>query len=102
MLTLDSGQIAQCDVWWDAAEKAATDAAQLARIQRSRIQLRYYKATMHLGEFSYLNSFSSIWDRGEKLYDDMQRMGVNYICQGRTLNDRDKVFFILNPNKWKM
>lgn len=102
MLTLDSKQAAQSDVWWDAAEAVAKDDAQLARIQRSRIQLRYYKSKMHLGEFSYLNSFSSIWDEGEELYDDMQRMGVTYICQGRTLNDRDKVLFILNPNKWKL
>lgn len=102
MLTLDSKQAAQCDVWWDAAEAAAKDEAQLTRIQRSRIQLRYYKSKMHLGEFSYLNSFSSIWDEGEKLYDDMQRMGVTYICQGRPLKDRDKVLFILNPNKWKL
>ena len=102
MLTLNSKQAAQCDVWWDAAEAAAQNDGQLARIQRSRIQLRYYKATMHLGEFSYLNSFANIWDEGEKLYDDMQRMGVNYICQGRTLNEKDKVFFVLNPNKWKM
>ncbi|MEI6579473.1 MAG: DUF4838 domain-containing protein, partial [Eubacteriales bacterium] len=102
MLTLDSKQAAQCDAWWDAAEAAAKDDAQLARIQRSRIQLRYYKSTMHLGEFSYMHSFWSIWNEGEKLYNDMERMGVTYICQGRTLNDRDKVFFVLNPNKWKM
>lgn len=101
MLLLDEKQIMQCDAWWDAAESAAKDANELARVQRSRIQLRYYKSEMRLGEFSRLKSMWRVWDEGEKLYDDMQRFGVTYICQERALKDRDKLFFIQNANEWK-
>jgi hypothetical protein len=101
MLVLNEAQAAQCDAWWDAAEAAAKNDDELARIQKSRIQLRYYKSEMRLGEFSRLKSMWRVWDEGEKLYDDMQRFGVTYICQERALKDRDKLFFIQNANEWK-
>jgi len=101
MLNLDERQAAQCDAWWDAAEAAAEGADELARVQRSRIQLRYLKSELRLGEFSWRHSLSSQWDAGEKLYDDMQRFGVTYICQGRALKEKDRLFFIQNANEWK-
>lgn len=101
MLQLDEQQAAQCDAWWDAAEAAANGADELARVQRSRIQMRYLKSELRLGEFSWRQSLSSQWDEGEKLYDDMQRFGVTYICQGRALKERDRLFFIQNANEWK-
>ncbi|HOU09877.1 MAG TPA: DUF4838 domain-containing protein [Clostridiales bacterium] len=101
MLVLNEKQAAQCDAWWDAAEAAANGAGELARVQRSRIQMRYLKSELRLGEFSRRQSLSSRWDEGEKLYDDMQRFGVTYICQGRALKERDRLFFIQNANEWK-
>ncbi|MPM90332.1 hypothetical protein SDC9_137453 [bioreactor metagenome] len=101
MIVLDNKQVAQCDTWWDGAEQAASNPQELERIQRSRIQLRYYKSMMSLGEFSWLNSPIDKWNAGEKLYDDMLSMGVDYISQGRTMRDRDVQLFILPTNKWK-
>lgn len=101
MIVLDERQVAQCDAWWNGAEKAAENEQELLRVQRSRIQLRYYKSMRSLSEFGWLNSLIDKWEAGETLYDDMTRMGVTYISQGRTMKEKEQVLFILPANKWK-
>ncbi|MDR1629030.1 MAG: hypothetical protein LBS36_02285 [Oscillospiraceae bacterium] len=102
MIVLDDRQASKCDAWWDGAEKAAKDDGRaFARIRRSRIQLRYYESMRSPGEFGRLNSPIDKWEEGEKLYDDMTRMGVTCISQCRTMKAKDKPLFILPANKWK-
>ncbi len=102
MLTLDEGQAAQCELWWSAAENAAKNGQELQRVQRSHLQLRYYKSSASLGEFSWYVSLNSKWKAGEKLYDDLNSLGVTYICQGRTMKDKDTAIFLIKANKWKL
>ena len=99
VLTLSNEDIKQCDAWWDAAEAATSNADELFRVQRSRIQLRYYKSVARMGEFSNLNLPRRIC-AGMQLYKDMKRLGIEYIHEGRKISPKYPNYF-LGADKWK-
>jgi hypothetical protein len=82
----------RCDALWDACEAAATGDAQLARIQRSRLQVQYYKSVARKGEFIIINSYDERVAAGQKLYDDLTRLGITRLRESRDLME--------NPNFW--
>jgi len=69
--------LAQIDAWFDACEAAAADEIQLARIQRSRLQVRYYKSATMKAEFFLLREGRV--DAGRQLHEDLLRHGVTHL-----------------------
>lgn len=98
VMTLSDDDARQCDVWWDAAEAAADNDGELFRVQRSRIQLRYYKSVARMDEFSNLNLPCRI-RAGKALYADMIRLGIGYIHEGRRLSENPN--YLKGADEWK-
>jgi len=67
------------DCWANAKAEALND-AQLENINRSELSWRFWKSSMHKGEFSILNP--ERFDENEKLFNDMQAYGVRMINEG--------------------
>ena len=95
-----SAEIRGFDSLWDAAEASAQTEQQLANIKRSRLQLRYYKANLFIGEFSLYSE-----DRGkenEKLYDDLVANGVTNCSAFSGLPPKSEInFFLSRPIDWR-
>lgn len=93
IVNLNYFDLERCDALWDACEDAAANDAQLARIQRSRLQLQYYKSVARKGEFVIINTYDKRVEAGQKLYEDITRLGVTRLRESRSLME--------SPNFWE-
>ncbi len=79
-LTLTNRQIETIDACWEIAKKAAADERQLARVERSEISWRYWKANMRKSEFSLWNP--NRFEEKQRLFDDIRASGAMTISEG--------------------
>ncbi|MPM58453.1 hypothetical protein SDC9_105284 [bioreactor metagenome] len=83
IINLSLPDLILCDNLWDAAEKAAADDAQLARIKRSRLQLQYYKSVAQKAEFTVINPLRE--KSAETLYHSIVDSGITWIQERKQL-----------------
>ena len=69
--------LAKMDAAWAQAKAAAETEVQLARINRSELSWRFWKACVSRGEFSPLNP--GCFDEKQALFEDLQAFGVKQI-----------------------
>jgi hypothetical protein len=60
----------KADTWWDAAEAAAETPAELEHIQRSRLQVEYYKLYVSRGNMA---------EQCQEFYNKLMKFGIGYI-----------------------
>lgn len=89
------------DSLFDKAEAAAEDPVKFERIERSRLQLRYYKANLFMEEFSFFNLSRAA--ENEKLYDDFVRLGIGSVTAfASELKPKAEIdFFLTRPIDWR-
>lgn len=89
------------DRWWDQAEKLAKNELELANLQASRIQIRYYKSFTQRCEFSKWRNTAA---EGEALYDDFVRFGINRTGTGsnKLLKSREEIDFSKPIREWRV
>lgn len=94
-------EMARFDTLWDNAETAAkNNPEQLARIKRSRLQLRYYKANLFMKEFNMLNPWRG--KENEKLYDDLVANDIRCVTAFSPLLAKEDInFFTSRPIGWR-
>lgn len=88
------------DKLWDNAEALAETPEQLAHVQRSRLQLRYYKANLFMEEFNLLNPFRA--RENEKLYDDLVANDIHCVTAFSPMPAKEDINFTLTrPIDWR-
>ncbi|MBQ6863930.1 MAG: DUF4838 domain-containing protein [Clostridia bacterium] len=97
-LSLNAEQIAQCDAYWAAAKEKTTDADALARIERSELSWRFWKACNKVSEFKGLGAFK----QNRQLYLDILALGTTQYCEGNSefANIKKSVSYT-NPQLWR-
>jgi len=94
-------EINRFDTLFDKAEASAEDAVKLERIERSRLQLRYYKANLLMEEFSFFNLSRA--KANEELYDDFVRLGIQSVTAfSPELKPKAEIdFYLSRPIDWR-
>lgn len=88
--------LAQAEAWWDACEHAVWNETQLAHVQRSRIQVQYYKSAERKAEYFPLNPNRVA--AGQKLYEEMIRLGITHLKEGPAIQQQPD--FKKPANEW--
>lgn len=97
-LSLNAEQIAQCDAYWAAAKEKTTDADALARIARSELSWRFWKACNKVSEFKGLGGFK----QNRQLYLDILALGTVQYCEGNSeFANISKTVTYTNPQLWR-
>ena len=100
-LKLNDRQIGTIDACWEIAKKAAADERQLARLERSELSWRYWKANVRKGEFSLWNP--ERFEEKQKLFDDIRASGATTISEGGSEDYLDCVCVkYAPPDEWNM
>ena len=79
-MRLSNRDVAVIDACWARAKATPAAAQQKARIERSELSWRFWKAGTNKGEFSILNP--DRFAEKEKLFEDLQAFGVTTISEG--------------------
>ncbi len=96
-LSLSAEQVAQCDAYWQKAKEITTDPDCLARIERSELSWRFWKACNKESEFAGLGAFKE----NRQLYLDIRDLGTTQYCEGSSVfADYNKMVTYTNPNGW--
>lgn len=91
-------ETAKMDKLWNNAEKNAATEEQSTNIQRSRLQLRVYKACLLQGEFSLLNPKRI--EENKRLLEDMLALGITQMTSGKNIEIPEGLDWILRPAEW--
>ncbi len=95
-LSLTKDEVAQCDAWWANAKQVTTDTAALARIERSELCWRFWKACNKESEFSGL-----AFKENRQLYLDMLAVGTIQYSEGNsTFAQLNPITTYLTPSGW--
>ncbi len=86
-------------LWGLAKEAASEDPDALARVERSEISWRYYKACNKLGEFKRGLFFTKWMNENKRLYNDILALGVTRYNEGKTMDELTFSAFSV-PDEW--
>ncbi len=97
-LSLTKEEITTCDSFWSEAKAVtADDTAALARIERSELCWRFWKACNKESEFAGLGAFKE----NRQLYLDIRDLGTTQYCEGSSVfADYNKTLTYTNPDGW--
>lgn len=97
-LSLTKEEIATCDSFWSEAKAVtADDTAALARVERSELCWRFWKACNKESEFAGLGAFKE----NRQLYLDIRDLGTTQYCEGSSVfADYNKTLTYTNPDGW--
>ena len=95
---LRSWDTAPMDALWDKAEQAAGTPWQLDNVRRSRLQLRWYKACMLVGEFFPLNPMRI--QENKKLFSDILDLGVTRTEEWKGIVEPKGLDWLMTPVEW--
>ncbi len=95
---LNEFDLHQIDLVWDAAENAAEDEVQLSNIQRSRLQVQYYKSVSRKGEFMITRPYDERLANGKALYDSIIALGIDQLSEGNPIMQNPNFFD--KASKW--
>lgn len=95
-LSLTKDEVAQCDTFWANAKEITTDAAALARIERSELCWRFWKACNKESEFAGL-----AFKENRQLYLDTLAVGTIQYSEGNsTFAQLNPITTFLTPSGW--
>ena len=94
--------ISNADKMWQNAKDNAGSEKALARVERSELCWRFWKANVERGEFSLLHGFSNVLSAREQLYNDLVDNGVTILGEGgnRTLTTDPELYLLTPPRDW--
>lgn len=96
-LSLTEEEVAQCDAWWASAKEKTTDEAAKARIERSELCWRFWKACNKEGEFKGIKAFKN----NRQLYLDILALGTTQYREGSQIFAQYPTSSTyLNPHNW--
>ncbi|MBQ6164158.1 MAG: DUF4838 domain-containing protein [Clostridia bacterium] len=89
------------EMWLNAKENAGSEKA-LARVERSEICWRFWKANNNKGEFAFTKGFVKVLDAREQLYNDLVENGVTILGEGgnRALTTERQQYLLTPPREW--
>lgn len=96
-LSLSKEQVAQCDAYWLSAKTKTTDPEHLARVDRSELSWRFWKACNKESEFSGLVAFKE----NRQLYLDILALGTTQYAEGsHNFAEYHTLITYTNPINW--
>ncbi len=104
LISFKSADVKYCDEQWREAKEKVQGTKYFARVERSELCWRFWKSENRKGEFSLLRNTLYMRMRArEELYNDLLRMGVNYM--NHTRRDREftqcmSIVLLRCPGKW--
>jgi len=93
---LNAFDLAQAEAWFDACEEQTRDAGQLEHVQRSRLQVTWYKSVFKKAEFSFLNPKRA--EKNRKLHEALLRCGISHLQESNSMVEQPD--YRKTPDSW--
>ena len=88
--------LAQAEAWFDACEALTLDADQLEHVQRSRLQVIWYKSVFKKAEFSFLNPKRA--EENRKLHEALLHHGISHLQESNSMVEQPD--YRKTPDSW--
>ena len=88
--------LAQAEAWFDACEEQTLDAGQIEHVQRSRLQVTWYKSVFKKAEFSFFNPKRA--EENRKLHEALLRYGISHLQESNSMVEEPD--YHKTPDSW--